>query len=211
MAVVIEPQKRSNLLRRGIWLEYLTIGYNFIEAAVAVAAGMAAGSLALVAFGLDSVIEIVAGATVLWRLRSELVDVDGRNSRAYLERRAVKVVGLTFFALAAYILVEAAYDLITGSEAAVSPVGIILAAISLAVMPVLALLKHRVAVRLRSTSLAADAIETWICSYLSLALLAGLALNAFFGWPWADTLAALAMLPLIIREGWEALREGDSD
>jgi divalent metal cation (Fe/Co/Zn/Cd) transporter len=107
MASIVEAQNRAGLLRRGVLLEYLTIGYNFIEAAVAIAAGIAAGSLALIAFGLDSVIEIVAGAAVLWRLKRELADGGGRG-HMYLERRALKVVGLTFFALAAYILIEAA-------------------------------------------------------------------------------------------------------
>lgn len=205
-AIVTEAVERDSQLRRGVWLEYLTIGYNLIEAAVAVVAGVAASSLALIAFGLDSVIEILAAAAVLWRLKREL----SGNGSAQLESRALKIVGLTFFALAAYILIEALFDLFTGHEAAVSTVGIILAAASLAIMPALALFKYRVAGRLGSSSLAADSKETLICSYLSLTLLAGLSLNAVFSWPWADTLAAMAMLPLIVREGWEALA-GESD
>ncbi len=202
---------RERLLVHGVRLEYLTIGWNVIEAAVAVVAGVAAGSLALIAFGLDSLIEVVAGAALLWRLRRELQDREGDTDHSLMDKRVHRVVGLTFFALAAYILAESAYDLIAGNDAAVSPVGIVLAAVSLMVMPVLALFKQRIARGLGSKALAADATETWVCSYLSLVLLAGLGFNAAFGWSWADTLAALAMLPLVIREGWEAFSGDDDD
>lgn len=199
---------RNALLRRGILLEYFTIGYNTVEAVVAVGAGLAAGSIALVGFGLDSLIEITAGAALLWRLKRERRGgaLDGEDHSS-LERRALFIVGLTFFALAVYILIEAGYNLISGKEAETSILGLILAIASIIIMPVLALSKQRVARSLGSKALAADAKETWICSYLSVLLIAGLGLNAALGWSWADPLAALAMLPLVLSEGWEAIEE----
>lgn len=210
MASITDFRERDQLIRRGIRLEYLTIGYNAIETVVAVAAGVAAGSLALVAFGLDSMIEIIAGTAVLWRLKPESGKDSGKTGHIHLEKRALRIVGLTFFALAIYIIGEAIYDVAAGNEATVSTAGMLLAMLSLAIMPLLALLKQRVARGIGSKALAADAVETWMCSYLSLALLTGLLLNAVYGWAWADTLAALAMLPLIIREGWEAVM-GEED
>lgn len=172
-------------------------------------AGIAAGSVALVGFGLDSGIEVVAGGAVLWRLRRELRPRGsaGEAGHAAREKKALYIVGLTFFALAFYILLEAGYNLITGHEAEESPVGIVLAAVSLGVMPLLAFLKQRTGRLLGSKALESDAVETWMCTYLSLVLLAGLALNAALGWSWADSIAALAMLPLITREGMEAIEE----
>ncbi len=200
---------RGHLLRRGMRLEYFTIGYNTLEGIVAVGAGIAAGSIALVGFGLDSVIEIAAGSALLWRLKHESKAGSelSEEEHSTLERRALYIVGITFFALAVYILAEAGYKLFSGKEAEESTVGIIVAAASLIIMPALALLKKRTALALGSRALAADAVETWMCSYLSLVLLTGLVMNAAFGWGWADSIAALAMLPLIIKEGREALEE----
>ncbi len=205
-------QDRTLLLNRGIRLEYLTIAYNGFEAVIAVAAGLAAGSVALVGFGFDSMIEIAAGATLLWRLKREvrLGDELNEDEHSSMERKASFIIGVTFFALAAYILVEAGYKLIAAEGTGESPVGIVLAAVSLAIMPFLAFSKQRVATALGSRSLASDAKETWVCSYLSLVLLAGLLLNAVFGWSRADPIAALAMLPLVLKEGLEALK-GDDD
>lgn len=209
MATGMNPKKRTALLSRGIWLEYFTVGYNIIEGVVAVGAGIAAGSVALVGFGLDSSIEVVAGGAVLWRLRRELKprSGDAGGHHQVLESKVLFIIGLTFFALALYILLEAGYNLTMGQEAEESPVGIVLAVVSLTIMPSLAFLKQRTARALSSKALASDAVETWMCSYLSLVLLAGLVLNAAFGWSWADPIAALAMLPLVIREGWEAIEE----
>ncbi|MHB1056221.1 MAG: cation diffusion facilitator family transporter, partial [Thermoleophilia bacterium] len=133
------------------------------------------------------------------------------DDHSAMERRASLIVGVTFFLLAIYILIEAAWKLLTGVSAEESTVGIIVAALSLAIMPVLAFSKQRVAKALSSKALASDAMETWVCSYLSLVLLIGLGLNALFGWSWADPLAALAMLPLIVKEGREALEEARDD
>lgn len=208
----VQMESRRPLLRRGVRLEWFTVIYNVAEAAVAIAAGIIAGSVALVGFGLDSFIEIAAGMTILWRLREEL-GLGHNVTRAHhslLEQRASRIIAVTFFALAAYILVQALYDLAAGEAAAESPVGIGLAAASLAVMPVLATMKIRLARRLGSRSMESEAMETWICVYLSLILLAGLGLNAAFGWSWADPIAALAMLPFVLKEGLEAW-EGEED
>ncbi|MHB9053130.1 MAG: cation diffusion facilitator family transporter [Thermoleophilia bacterium] len=209
MASAVKSPDRSSLLKQGVLLEYFTIGYNTIEGFVAIGAGILAGSIALVGFGLDSLIEITAGGALLWRLKKEarLGHAITDDDHSAMERRASLIVGVTFFLLAIYILAEAAWKLLTGVAAEESTVGIIVAALSLVVMPVLAYSKQRVATALGSKALASDAMETWVCSYLSLVLLIGLGLNAGFGWSWADPLAALAMLPLIIKEGWEALEE----
>lgn len=204
-----DGRDRTSWLRRAVWLEYFTVGWNVVEAGVAVAAGILAGSIALIGFGLDSLIEVTAAVALLWRLQKELRlgQEISEDDHSALERRALLVVGITFFALALYILIDAGYNLITGREAEESTLGIVLAAVSLAVMPALALLKQKAARVLESSALASDAMETWICTYLSLILLAGLVLNAALGWRWADPVAALAMLPLIIKEGREALEE----
>jgi cation diffusion facilitator family transporter len=200
----IRQAARAVDLARGLRLEWVTIGWNCLEAVVAIGAGIVAGSIALVGFGLDSVIEVLAGAVVLWRLRAELQGADAEAS-ARAERRALAWVGWSFFALAAYILFESGKKLLWHERPDESPVGLALAVLSLIVMPALALAKHRTARRLQSRALAADAKETAICAYLSLALVLGLGLNAWTGWWWADPVAALAMLPLVVHEGREAL------
>lgn len=155
---------------------------------------------------------MIAGAAVLWRLKREIrpnlapSHLPGRDFES-LERKALLIVGITFFALALYILAEAGYNLFTGQQAEESTVGIVLAAVSLGVMPLLAYLKQKTGRALGSRALESDAVETWMCSYLSVVLLAGLALNSLLGWSWADSVAALAMLPLVLREGWEAIEE----
>ncbi len=197
--------ERDRLVRRGLWLAALTIGWNVIEAVVAISAGIAAGSLALVAFGFDSIIEVLSAWVVVWQFRGEL---RGGYDEAR-ERKALKAIAVTFFVLAAYVAFEAGRDLLfTHGEADESTVGIILAALSLAVMPTLAIAKRRTAIDLGSPTLRADAQETFLCAWLSAALLAGLALNAAFGWWWADSLAALAIAALAVKEGREAW-EGD--
>src|SRR3990172_3464193 len=198
--------ERTRLLRRGVQLEYLTMGWNSLEAVIAIGAGVLAGSIALVGFGLDSIIEVISGAILFWRLRAELKVPDGDKSELW-ERRALLFVGVSFFLLAAYVVYESSKKLWLREVPAESVPGLILAALSLIVMPLLALSKHRTARLLGSRALAADAMETAICSYLSLALLLGLAVNAWLGWWWADPVAALAMVPLIVHEGREAIEE----
>lgn len=186
----------SENLRLGRRLEYLTIGWNSLEAVAAIAAGLAAGSVALVGFGFDSVIEVSSGAIVLWRLASG----------EHRERIALKLVGVSFLALAAYVAFDAAQSLRLQEATEKSYIGIAIAALSLIVMPLLARAKRRVAVGLNSRAMQADSRQTDICAYLSAILLAGLALNALFGWWWADAAAALVMTPIIVKEGIQALR-----
>ncbi len=197
---------RSLLLKRALRLERLTIAWNVVEAVIAVGAGWRAGSIALVGFGLDSVIETIAALALYRRLRAEQAGATKEETEVH-ERRALWIVGVTFFLLSGYIAFEAASTLWMKEPPEASRIGILLAAASLTVMPALAIAKHRTGKALRSRALVADAKETFVCSYLSLTLLAGLGLNALFGWWWADPVAALAMLPLVIREGWEALAE----
>jgi divalent metal cation (Fe/Co/Zn/Cd) transporter len=187
-------------VKRGRRLEYLTIGWNSLEAIISVGAGVIAGSIALVGFGIDSVIEVSSGAVLLWRL------VSGEHR----EEMALKLVGASFLALAAYVAFEAAKALIFREAPDASYVGIALAALSLIVMPVLARAKRHVGRNLNSRAMEADSRQTDICAYLSAILLGGLALNALLGWWWADPVAAVAMVPIIAKEGIEALRGEDT-
>jgi divalent metal cation (Fe/Co/Zn/Cd) transporter len=196
-----EEFARAGDVRRGRRLEYLTVVWNSLEGFVAVAAGLAAGSVALVGFGFDSVIEVSSGVALLWRLHA-----DAPEERERAERLALKLVGLSFLALAAYVAFDASKSLARREPPEASYVGIVLAALSLVVMPLLARAKRGVAAKIESRALEADSRQTDICAYLSAILLGGLALNAAFGWWWADPLAALSMTPVIVREGVEALR-----
>lgn len=198
---------RTPLLRKGIRLEYFTVGWNSIEAVVAIVAGLLAGSIALVGFGLDSIVEVLAGSMLLWRLRVEVAHDHGECADTeQAERRALRFVGVTFFLLAAYVTYESARKLWSEERPEESLLGLALAITSLILMPLLAWAKLRVARALGSRALEADARETAICSYLSLSLVAGLGANALWGWWWADPVAALAMVPLMVKEGAEALR-----
>jgi divalent metal cation (Fe/Co/Zn/Cd) transporter len=187
------------LRRRAIRLEYFTVGWNIVEAAVALAAGGLASSIALIGFGLDSIIETLSGLTLLWRFKQRLEE-------PHAESRAVKVVAGTFFALAAYVGYEAATDLWFRHRPAFSLLGLVLAVLSLVVMPVLGVAKRRLARALNSRALAADSLETLLCSYLSATLLAGLALNGWLGWWWTDPVAGLAIAAFMVREAIETLR-----
>lgn len=191
------------LRQRAIRLEYFTVGWNILEAAVALVAGGAASSIALIGFGLDSIIETASGVTLLWRLRKR------HEEEARAESRAVKVVAITFFALAAYIGFEAASDLWLRRVSKFSLPGLVLAVLSLLVMPFLGIAKRRLVVRLKSRALAADGMETLLCAYLSGTLILGLGANGLFGCWWADPVAGLAIAGFIVREGLETWR-GDS-
>ena len=190
---------RATAARVGRRLEYFTLGWNLIEAVVAVGAGLLAGSIALIGFGADSVIESISGSVLLWRLQTP--QADERR-----ERLALKLVGVSFLVLAVYVAVDAARTLVRREAPEVSLVGIGLAAASLVVMPLLARAKRRVAARLASRALHADSRQTDLCAWLSAILLGGLALNALAGWWWADPIAALLMVQIIAREGVAALR-----
>lgn len=196
------------LVRRALWLVGATLAYNVIEAVIAVWAGLEADSIALLGFGLDSVIECAAAAVLLWRLRVESSSDDPERIET-AERRAHRFVGLTFLALAAYVSVQAVVTLVSGDRPESSPIGIVLAAASLVIMPLLAWAKLRTAAGLGSGALRAEARETLACAYLSLTLLLGLTLNAAVGWWWADPVAALLMVPWLVREGLEGLRGED--
>ena len=192
---------RAASVRRGRLLEYLTIGWNSLEAVVSIAAGLLAGSIALVGFGLDSLIEVSSGAALLWRLH---MDAPVRRERA--EQMALKLVGVSFLLLAAYVAFDSVKSLVKREAPETSYAGITIAALSLVVMPLLARAKRRVAAEISSRALHADSRQTDICMYLSAIVLGGLALNALFGWWWADPVAALVMRPIVAKEGVEALR-----
>lgn len=202
----ITTERRVFLHRRAVRLECFTVGWNVIEAGVAISAGLIAGSVALIGFGVDSGIEVISAVGLLWRLRNAGPYAEvGEESAA--ERRALYIVAATFFLLAAYITYEAVGGLLAREEPLTSPVGIVLSILSLIVMPALAIAKQRTGRDMGSRALLADSKETWVCSYLSLALLIGVGLYALAGWWWADPIAALAMLPVILWQGWETLTE----
>jgi divalent metal cation (Fe/Co/Zn/Cd) transporter len=201
---LIAATERQRVVRRGQWLTWATLLYNSLEAALSIFAGVMARSVALIGFGIDSVIELVAGGAGLWRLRADIDPL----TRARTERQTVRLIGLCFLALALYVTYSAGHVLLARHAPAVSVLGIVIAAGSLIVMPVLARAKRRVALKLASGALAAEAKQTQLCAYLSAILLAGLVLNATVGWWWADPTAALAMVPLIGWEGVRALRGG---
>jgi divalent metal cation (Fe/Co/Zn/Cd) transporter len=190
---------RVALVRRGLWLNYLTIGYNTIEAVVSLVAGLVAGSVALIGFGVDSAIEVTASVAAQWRLRSDR-DSERRES---VERVTRRVIGGSFLALSVYVAVESASTLWQRETPSPSIVGLSILALSVFVMPLLARAKRRVALLLGSRALEADAMQTSICAYLSIIALTGVALNTLVGWWWADPVAALAMLPIIAKEGLE--------
>jgi len=194
--------ERARHVRRGAALEWAGIGYNCLEALIALAAGILAGSVALVGFGLDSVIEVTSSSALLWRLRA---DAD-HAARERAEGASLKIVGSCFLVLAAYVAWEAAESLLRTEAPRPSVPGILLAIASLVVMPLLSRAKRRVAGQIRSAALAADSKQTELCAWLSAILLAGLVLNAAFGWWWADPVAGLVMTPIIAREGIAALR-----
>lgn len=194
----LSPARRTVLQRRIRLLAAVTIAYNVVEAVVALAAGAHASSTALVGFGLDSVVEVAAATAVAWQFAA--ADPERR------EKAALRFIALSFFALAAYVSIESVLSLSGSSEARPSPVGIGLAAVSLAVMPGLAWLQIRSGREIGSRSAVANAKQTLLCSCLSAVLLIGLGLNALFGWTWADPIAALVIAGWAVREGREAWR-----
>jgi divalent metal cation (Fe/Co/Zn/Cd) transporter len=196
------PLDRKRVLQRRIRIIVaVTIGYNLIEAVIALSAGTVASSAALIGFGLDSVVEVLSAAAVAWQFAAP--DPEKR------EKVALRVIAFSFFGLAAYVTVDAALSLFGLREAEHSPVGIALAAVSLAVMPFLSWFERRTGTELGSASAVADSKQTLICSYLSAALLVGLLLNTLLGWAWADSVAALLIAGFAVREGLEAWK-GDS-
>lgn len=193
--------ERVQLIKRGMLLEYFTIAWNLLEGLVAVGSGIIAGSPSLVGFGFDSFIESTSGAALLWRLR-----VDDEETRERREQIALRLVGISFLILAAYVAYDSITTLIWRESPERSYLGIALLIISLIVMPVLARSKRQVAKQIKSRALEADSKQTDLCVYLSAISLGGLALNAAFGWWWADPVAALLMIPIIVNEGIQGLR-----
>ncbi len=200
-----QDSARAAALGRGVVLEGVTVGYNALEGVIAIAAGLAAGSVALTGFGIDSVIEVTSGVVLWWRLRAEL---GSSQLGPAVEARAARWAGALLLGLALYLVIESGRRLVTEDRPSESVVGIVLMVLSLIVMPLLARAKLRTARALGSRALRADAHETIVCAWLSFTTLLGLVLNAMFGWWWADPVAALAMVPLIAREGLEAVQPG---
>ena len=190
--------ERTRLGRRAQLLAGTSVTYNVVEAIIAVTAGIAAGSVALIGFGLDSVVEVSSGLIILWQFRHRLPEAR--------ERQALRLMAFSFFALAAYVVVESIRALISGGEPEVSRVGIGLAVASLVVMPFLSWAQRRTGRALGSHAVVADSTQTLLCTYLSAVLLAGLLLNATLGWGWADPVAGLVIAAVAVREGLEAWR-----
>ena len=201
VAPALSPAHRRRLGRRAQLLAGVSVIYNLVEAVVAVMAGAVAGSIALIGFGLDSLVEMGSGLVILWQFRHPVPE-----SR---ERLALRLIGLSFFALAGYVAVESVRNLIGGGKPAPSAAGIALAVVSLLVMPVLSRAQRRTGRALNSGSVVADSKQTLLCTYLSAVLLVGLLLNALLGWTWADPVAGLVIAAVAVREGIEAWR-GDA-
>jgi len=199
--MTLTSDRKTQLQRRIRWVVAITISYNVVEAIVALSAGAVASSTALIAFGLDSIVEVLSAAAVAWQFAAK--DPESR------EKVALRVIAFSFFALAAYVIIDSVLSLFGGISADHSPVGIVLAAISLLIMPGLSWFERRTGRELGSASAIADSKQTLLCAYLSAALLVGLLLNSLLGWAWADSLAALVIAGWAIKEGIEAWR-GDA-
>src|SRR3954469_5663552 len=189
---------RTRLGRRAQWLAGASVAYNVLEAVLAVAAGLVAGSVALVGFGLDSIVEVSSGLVILWQCRHRMPETR--------ERQALRLMAIAFFALAAYVTVESVRGLFFGGQPESSPVGLPLAVASLVIMPFLSWAQRRTGRALGSATVVADSTQTLLCTYLSAVLLLGLVLNATLGWGWADPIAGLVIAAVAVREGVEAWR-----
>lgn len=198
MRTVLDPAERSRLGRRAQLLAAASVSYNAVEAVIAITAGLVAGSVALVGFGLDSIVEVSSGLVILWQFRHALPE-----SR---EQQALRLIALSFFALAAYVAQDSVRALVSGADPDASPVGIVLAATSLVVMPWLSWAQRRTGRALGSNAVVADGTQTLLCTYLSAVLLGGLVLNATLGWGWADPVAGLVIAAVALKEGREAWR-----
>lgn len=208
MTTVTASGARASMRAHALRLEYLSIGWNVIEGVIAVAAALAAGSVALLGFGIDSFVETASAAILVWRLRAETGAMD-RAAIERLDRRAHRLVGASLFLLAAWVAFDATQTLWRRERPEVSAVGIALTAVSIVLMLVLARAKRRAAAALESRALAADSFQTTACWWLSVVTLTGIGLNAAFGWWWADPVAALVMTIFLVREGREAWRGED--
>jgi divalent metal cation (Fe/Co/Zn/Cd) transporter len=197
----VTSERRSVLQRRIRLIVAATIGYNLIEAIIALSAGVGASSTALIGFGLDSTIEVLSAAAVAWQFT--------RRDPERWEKGTLRVIAVAFFALAIFVSVSAISSLARGAAPEHSTIGIVLTAVSLAIMPFLSVLERRAGTEVGSASAIADSKQTLICSYLSAAVLIGLVLNSLFGWWWADSVASLVIVVFAVREGLEAWK-GDA-
>jgi divalent metal cation (Fe/Co/Zn/Cd) transporter len=200
--MIVGVPSRAETVRWGQRLEYFTIAYNSLEGLISIVAGWIAGSVSLIGFGLDSLIEVTSGAALLWRLHHD----SNACRREQVERTTLRIVGWCFVALAIYIVYESASTLIRREISGRSIPGILIAAVSVAVMPLLAKAKRKIAAGIGSGAMRADSRQADFCTYLSAILLGGLLLNAVFGWWWADPVAGLAMAPIIGKEGVDGIR-----
>src|SRR3990172_3127180 len=198
---------RTALLKKGVLLEYAAIGWTAAAAIAAFVAGIVVDSIALVSFGLDSVIVTASAGMLLWRLRQELEGGKNREDHTLAERRALFVIGVSFFLLSLYIVNESGSKLYYKEKSDESLFGLVLSIFSLIAVPAFAVMKFRASKALESRALRADAIKTAVFTLLPVLLFLGLGLRAWLGWWWADPVAALLMVPLIVREGWEAVDE----
>jgi len=200
---VLTAQRRELLNRRSLLLAYVTAGYNLLEGVVAIAAGTAAASAALIGFGLDSFVEVSSALVVIWQFRSRVPEAR--------ERLALRLIAMSFFALAGWVAFSATRALLGVQEVEQSVPGVVLAAVSLVVMPLLVWAKRRTGKELNSRTVVADSTQTLLCTYLSAVLLVGLVLNAWLGWAWADSLAALLIAGVAVKEGVQAWRGEQCD
>jgi divalent metal cation (Fe/Co/Zn/Cd) transporter len=198
--MIIPDGELARLRRRGFWLEYASMAWMVTEAGIAITAGVIASSIALTGFGLDSVIELFSAGIVVWQLRG---DADERDTRP------VRLIGVTFFTLAAYLVAESIHDLVSLARPEQSEAGLAVTAAALLIMPGLAIAKRRTGQALGNRTLIADSAETAFCAFTSAAALIGLGLNAWLGWWWADPAAALVIAILAVREGVETWKDDD--
>jgi cation diffusion facilitator family transporter len=200
--------KTDRLFKRGLYLEYLSVGYNILEAIASLVFGGIAGSIALIGFGLDSIVESLSGLVLIWRLKQH-----GKISEEVeekIEYRATRFVAITFFILGGYILYESIKKFVTAEVPDTSLPGIIIAFMSLIVMPAIAWQKYRIGKQINSRALVADSKETVACAFLSVALLLGLGLNYLFGFWQADPIAGLIIVVFLLKEGWEGWTEEEN-
>lgn len=202
MSEQVLHSERSDIVRYARRLEYFTIFYNSLEGLISVVGGLLISSISLVGFGFDSLIELTSGAVILWRLRAD----HDQTKREQIEAQSLKIIGYCFLLLSGYILYDSIQALLTHKYPEETVIGIVIAAASLVVMPILAKAKRKVAAQLGSNAILADARQCEFCIYLSIILLVGLLLNEVLGWWWVDSVAAICMTPIIFREGWDAVK-----
>jgi len=190
---------KKHLYKKALTLEYVNVTYNVLEAIASIFFGLASGSIALIGFGMDSIVESLSGMILIWRLKQS------GEKEARAEKKAVRLVGYSFFILGAYVLYESVSKLVTHEMPEPSIAGIVIAVLSIILMPTIARMKRRIGEQINSRALIYDSRQTWVCSFLSVALLIGLGLNLLFGFWWADPITGLIIVGFLFKEGWETL------